>query len=300
MSHEALVEQIRSRVLAARDDVVGIVFFGSFVRDEPYHDVDVLVVVGGPPGSLQERDSEMIALRRAIDLPTDVDVFIYTLEEFRRGLAYRFPFMLEIAFDGLVVYDAGGLSALLNATRCDVLARGIRRTETGGWKFPVTYRQPTPLSPMSNQDWAETWLADASRDLAAAEALFEAQIYERCVTHCQQAMERCVKAVLACWGQWEKKHYVAKILRAELIHQDVGDWALALREMADRTELLEPTAVWSRYPSVEQGRIVLPEERYGVAEARETLATVRHNLETARAFVRWWFQQRVDSKDVFV
>ena len=246
---EALVEQIRNRVLAARSDVVGIILFGSFARDEPYHDVDVLVIVGGP-GSPQERDSEVIVLRRAIDLPIDVDVVIYTLEEFRRELAYRFPFLLEIAFDGLIVYDAGGLAALLSATRQDVLSRGIRRTETGGWKFPVAYRQPTPLSPMDNQDWAEKWLADAGRDLAAAEALFEARLYERCMTHCQQAVEKCVKAVLACWGRWEKTHYVARVLRTELVHQDVGDWASALRELADKAERLEPTAIWSRYPAI--------------------------------------------------
>ena len=157
ISREALIEQIRSRVLDARDDVVGIILFGSFARDEPYRDVDVLVIVSGPPGSLPERDLEMIALRRAVGLPADVDVLIYTTEEFRRELAYRFPFLLEIAFDGLIVYDAGGLAALLSATRQDVLSRGIRRTETGSWKFPVAYRQRTPLSPMDNQDWAEKW-----------------------------------------------------------------------------------------------------------------------------------------------
>ena len=86
---EALVEQIRNRVLASRSDVVGIILFGSFARDEPYRDVDVLVIVSGPPGSLPERDLEMIALRRAVGLPADVDVLIYTTEEFRRELAYR-------------------------------------------------------------------------------------------------------------------------------------------------------------------------------------------------------------------
>jgi len=218
MDREALIEQIRAGVLAVRDDVVGILLFGSFARGKgSAHDLDVLVVVQGAEKPRRERWSEVISVRRAIGpLGLDVDVLIYTEEEFRAGLSIRFPLLLDVAFDGQIIHGDGKLRSLLQQARQDAAARGIQRTETGGWRFPVRYRERTPLSPMDNQMWAEKWLADAKRDLAAAETLSIDRLYDRCVTHCQQVTEKSVKAVLACFGRLEPPHYVASSLREEV------------------------------------------------------------------------------------
>lgn len=292
IEHRTLIERIRAGVLAACDDVSGIILFGSFARSEPAQDVDVLVVVPGAGGSLRKRGKQVTAIRRAIGpLRLDVDVLIYTEEEFRAGLRSRFPLLLDVAFDGRIIYGDAELHSLLRQAREDVAARGIERTETGGWRFPVRYRQRTLLSPVDNAAWADKWLADADQDLKAAGSLFADSIYDRCVTHCQQAAEKSVKAVLACFGYLERSHYVAERLRRVIEKQVVPEWEADLARLADDAEQLEPAATWSRYPRLEGDRIVLPVERYEEPEAREALQSARRSRTTARDFAHWWFQE---------
>jgi len=289
---EALIERIRAGVLVACEDVSGVILFGSFARGERAHDVDVLVVGPRAGKSQSERDAQVIAIRRAVGpVGLDVDVLIYTEEEFRNGLSSRFPLLLDVAFDGQIIHGDGRLRSLLSRTRRDVAARGIRRTETGGWRFPVRYRQRTPLSPVDNAAWAEKWLADGERDLKAAGSLFADCLYDRCVTHCQQVAEKSVKAVLACWGRLEPSHYVASLLREEMRGQSTPGWDLRLIQLAEDAERLEPAAMWSRYPRLEGDRIVLPAERYEEPEAEEALQLARRSLATAGDFVDWWFQE---------
>jgi HEPN domain-containing protein/predicted nucleotidyltransferase len=292
MERGVLVERVRAGVLTACQDVAGVVLFGSFARGESAHDVDVLVVVRGAGKPERERWAEALAIRRAIGpVALAVDVLIYTEEEFRAGLAAHFPLLLDVAFDGQIVHGNGEMSSLLQQIRQDVAARGIQRTNAGGWRFPVQYRQRTLLSPVDNVAWARKWLADAERDLAAAETLSGHSLYDRCVTHCQQVAEKCVKAVLACFGRLEYSHYVASLFRVEVERQSVPGWESRLFQLADDAERLEPAAVWSRYPRLEGDRIVLPAERYEEQEAEEALGVARCSLVTAQDFVTWWFQE---------
>jgi len=292
MDRETLIERIRAGVLAACDDVSGVILFGSFARGRPAHDVDVLVVVRGAGKPRREWDAQVIAIRRAIGpLGLDVDVLIYTEEEFRVGLLSRFPLLLDVAFDGQIIHGDGELRSLLQRTRQNVALRGIQRTETGGWRFPVWYRQRTPLSPVDNAAWAEKWLADAERDLKAAGSLFADCLYDRCVTHCQQVTEKCVKAVLACFGRLERSHYVAALLRQEIEVHSVPGWESRLARLADDAEQLEPAATWSRYPRLEEDQIVLPVDRYEELEGEEALRLARRSLAMVRDFVHWWFQE---------
>ena len=43
------------------------------------------------------------------------------------------------------IYGGEEVEAILRQARNEITARGIRRSETGGWRFPVHYRQPTAL-----------------------------------------------------------------------------------------------------------------------------------------------------------
>lgn len=152
LTREQVVRRIRAGVMAACDDVMAISLFGSFARGKSFRDVDVLVVVREPRKPLLERGPEISAIQQAIALPFDVDVLIYSEEELRRGLASHFPLLLDMAFDGLVIYGQEWLVPLLARTRREVSARGIQRTETGGWQYPVLHRQNTPLSPVGNTE----------------------------------------------------------------------------------------------------------------------------------------------------
>lgn len=291
LTREQIIRRVRAGVMAVRDDVMAIAIFGSFAQSKSFRDIDVLVVVRGPEKPFLEQGAEMSAMQQAIALPLDVDVLIYGEQELQRGLVSRFPLLLDVAFDGLVVYGEEWLAPLLAQTRRDVSARGIRRTETGGWQYPVLYRQNTPLSPVGNADWARKWLEDARRDLAAAEALFNARLFDRCITHCQQATEKSVKAVLACFGRLERTHFVAWVLHAELEQQNLQgeEQRDALKQLADDAQTLEPAVILSRYPREDADGITLPAERYDATSAEESLTLARRSLYTARDFIEWWF-----------
>jgi predicted nucleotidyltransferase len=45
LARAEILARLRTGALAARDDVVGVIVFGSFARGTRYHDVDVLVVL---------------------------------------------------------------------------------------------------------------------------------------------------------------------------------------------------------------------------------------------------------------
>jgi HEPN domain-containing protein/predicted nucleotidyltransferase len=291
LSREEIIRRVRAGVMAIRGEVMAIVIFGSFARGQSYQDVDVLVVVREPAKPLLEQGPEMSAIQQAVALPLDVDVLIYSEEELRRGLASRLPLLLDVAFDGLVIHGQESLTPLLARTRRDVLARGIRRTEAGGWRYPVRYRQNTPLSPVGNADWARKWLEDAERDLAASEVLFGVRLYDRCITHCQQVTEKSAKAVLACFGRLERTHFVAAVLRTELEQQHLqdGEQHDALEKLASGAQMLEPAAIWSRHPREDADGITLPAERYDSTTAEKGLTVAQRSFSTARTFIEWWF-----------
>lgn len=293
-SAEILKEWLRylpERLREVYPDIRGIILFGSAARGEPHEDVDLLVVVGEEVGN-QERAEVLKALRRALGPDgARVDLVVVTERGLRWGLDAHYPFYLDIAVDGIVLYDADGITALLEQAKVEIAMRGIRRTETGGWQFPVPYRQRVELSPLDNVTWARRWLEDGERDLEAAEGLFRMGLYERSVTHSQQAVEKSVKAVLACMGRMERTHYVSTHLEAMLETIPDAGWRERLKNLVQAAADLEPAAVASRYPVELDEEVLWPAERYGWAEADWALDLARKSLETGRAFIQWWTEE---------
>ncbi len=143
----SLLRRVCERILQAREDIQGIILFGSLAREESHQDVDLLAVVGREKMKRNERDRALIALREALGPDaTQIDLVIVHEGGLRWGLEAHYPFYLNIAFDGVVLYDADGVAALLEQARQEVKASNIRRTETGGWQFPVPYRRRVSLS----------------------------------------------------------------------------------------------------------------------------------------------------------
>ena len=137
---------IRDTILATRDDVVAISLFGSLARGEPYRDVDILVVVDRLDKGMLERSEDMLALGDALDLPAPAEVLIYSREECRQGFEAHLPLFLNIAADGKVLFDTGFITPLIAAVRAELRRRSIERTTTGGWRFPVRYRESVSFS----------------------------------------------------------------------------------------------------------------------------------------------------------
>jgi len=289
-TREEIIERIKAGVERSRSDVAAIVIFGSFAKGDDYHDIDLLAAVEAIDESPLERKEEIQAIRRAVGLSLPLDVLLFSKEECRDGFQAHLPLFLDIAFDGYVVHDEGFFRPLMKAARRYVEEQGIERTETGGWRFPVAHRRSTILCALENKDWAHIWLGDAQRDMAAAINLFEAGIFDQCVTHCQQTTEKSIKAVLSCFGRLEKSHYVADILESEVKAQGLREWEDKLVELAAWARDLEPDATLSRYPGMFRGRLWIPYDQYDEVRAEEALRKARQALDTSEAFADWWFE----------
>ncbi len=301
LSHDRIIARIRTGLLAARSDLAGVVIFGSFARGERWHDLDVLVVLREAITDRRARREIMRECQDAIGL-VNVDVLPIHLDGLRRGLQNHVFILMEVAFDGLIVYDGGEIVPLLQAARDEITASGVRRTETGGWRFPVRYRQSTPLSPIANSRRAALWLEEAVRESQIAGELLRSGYFDRCAYHCQQSIERSVKAVLICLGAFERSHWVGRVLERELASQDVQAWKASLLELAALSREYEHAAVDARYilENLENEGdevIWIPAEQYTRSQAAAGLEAARKALEVSRQFVRWWFAPGEESTD---
>ncbi len=129
----AQVRRIQRRLLEVCPDVCGIILFGSLARREPFQDADLMVVVRGSVG-WHERARILRELRTALGPDGAwVDLVVVSERRLRWGLEAHYPFYLDIAFDGVVLYDAEGIGALLEQAREEVTAgaSGVRRREGG-------------------------------------------------------------------------------------------------------------------------------------------------------------------------
>ncbi len=289
LTRQEIIEAIKAGMLGTGGDVTAIVLFGSFARGGEYRDIDLLVVVESLDKAPLDRKDEVQAIREGIDLALPVEVLLFSKKECADGFHAHLPLFLDIAFEGLLLYDDGFVGQLMEETQRYVETQGIRRTETGGWRFPVAYRQATVLSTLKNHDWAQMWLSDAGQALAAATSLLEDGIFDKCVTHCHQVAEKAVKSVLACFGILEKTHYVSGTLRKEMEGQNVPDWADRLKELTAHARDLEPDATLSRYPGMYEGKVWLPHREYDKVKAQEALEKARRAMDIATAFTQWWF-----------
>lgn len=112
------------------EDLVAVVLFGSRAREEAHEgsDWDVLVVARRLPKRTLER-----AIRLKQMLPAcyrgEVSLLAKTPEEFMAGLPDLY---LDIAMDGVILYDTNGYMATrLQALRELIRRKGLRREKEG-------------------------------------------------------------------------------------------------------------------------------------------------------------------------
>ena len=290
MTQAEALDRIRSDLVRARPDVVGIIAFGSFARGEDWRDVDVLVVLptlrSDPAGWAETAH----ALRQAVDLPR-VEVIPYSQPGFINGLREHSPFLLDVALDGIVLHDRANLAEAIAGVKRDLHERGIYRLRPGSWRFPVQHRRSTPLSERRNEEYVRLWLGDADRDAQAAAALRLAGLHDRSVYHCQQAVGRAVKACLACFGAFERTHFVARELRLAINDQSLGEWADRLRHVALVAERLEPHVARARYviEDAEGEKWWVPADQYSDSNSATALNETREAIRIVHDFVDWWF-----------
>jgi len=267
-----------------------IVVFGSRATGsaKPWSDLDVLVVVT-ELGDWDQRTSDMLVLSRQMEVRPHVDWVLLTPEECRSNFESRHPFYLDIAFDGVVLFDREFVTQIMEEIRAYVARRGIIRKPTG-WKFPVEYRKETPLSKATNGDTARAWIETAERDWESAHLEKAGGVYENAVYHCQQAVEKYIKAILICWGEFEKTHYVSETLRQCLSEQELDPtWRQKLEQVAEIGHVIEPEVWKTRYPALFKDGMWIPLEQYDEIKAADALEKAEWVRQTTKEFVEWWF-----------
>lgn len=286
------LDEIKQAILKTRNDVLSIVVFGSYARTGAYHDIDLLVVVEQNWKRKLDRRPDVVELRKNLPrLGKDIDLLLYSRLECVHGFQNHNPFFLDIAVDGKVIFDQGFIAPLIEETQAYIRSQQIQRTPTGGWQFPMVWRKAVPLSPISNLEWARIWLKSAQDELAVAEELLASKHFARCVTHCQQAIEKAIKVVLSAFNRFERSHYLANILDELIRQQPFSEWEPALRKIAEDAKSLEPEAIWSRYPGERDGELWVPEDEYTQADAEEAITKARYACKKSSEFIEWWFKK---------
>ena len=143
-SRDEILSILRDNLLSARSDVVGIIVFGSFARGEDWRDIDVLIVLPALESDPASWTAVSVALSRDIDF-NSAEVIPYSQSGFVNGLRKHSPFLLDVAVDGIILYDQVNLSEEIASVKRYIQERGIHRRRPGSWRFPVQYRRSTPL-----------------------------------------------------------------------------------------------------------------------------------------------------------
>jgi HEPN domain-containing protein/predicted nucleotidyltransferase len=288
----SLTTKIRNALQKSqRPEVVGAILFGSMVKGTATasSDVDLLVVCHGLDPKRHRRGKESAEIKQQLPA-VPLDLLLLTPQEVESNFHNHNPLFLDMAAEGIVLIDAQGwLENLLAETRDYVQRRGIKKTENG-WIFPVERGVPTYLSQVSNKDFSLAMLRDGERDYLISLCLIDAGYYDKAVYHCQQAVEKCVKAMLIAMGIFHKTHFVGEILRTTVSEPIVpAEWHEEIRTLADISASLEPEVNLSRYPGILQDHLWLPFDEYADQDAAQAKEQAAHVVATAKRFVEAWF-----------
>lgn len=293
-------EAYRSELAAIQDalhgadlpfEVLAVLLFGSRARGKAGGRSDTdLLVVGQPISELRQRRIEEIILIRRLLPVSAADILLLTAEEVRSNFENHNPLFLDMAEEGILLFDKTGLiQSLMDETKNYIRVRGIRRYGEG-WMFPVEQGKPTPLSRVTNEDFSWAMIRDGERDLEIGRQLTGNGFYDKAVYHFQQAVEKAVKGILIALGVFQKTHFVGEILKDVVRQKNLSDpWASKLVAVGEISERMEPHVSLSRYPGIQKDRLWLPSEEYGVDEAREAGHNAEEACACARQFLSHWF-----------
>lgn len=289
-----IVETLAEKLQSLSQDVVAAALFGSWAKGAAREesDVDLLVVSERVHPKRRKRVQDIIRLKRALSSGFPLDVLLVTRKECRENFKNHNPLFLDIACEGIILFDPEGfLKTLVEETQTYIRTRGLVRLPDG-WQFPVRFREAVPLSQVTNRDFARAMLLDGQRDLASGIALTLEGYFDKAVYHFEQAVEKAIKSVLIAFGKFKKSHFVSQDLREIARHQDLDrEWQEKLITMADIGEAIEPEVTLSRYPALNEGRLFIPSEEYTIEDAQKAQKQAEVVLRTAEEFFTWWFQE---------
>ena len=131
-----------------------------------------------------------------------------------------------------------------------------------------------------HRDIARALIIESYADLQAAHALLDARIYARCMAHCQQSVEKALKAALAVRDVIvTDRHEVSEDFREIYADLPLGS------ELADIAATTESIGFRTEYPLF--GRrdlpIWIPSEQYSEVDAKNFLQKATRVFEAVEA-----------------
>lgn len=291
-----IFEEIKMALEKARlhFNVLGAIAFGSRVKGKatPYSDFDLIIVADGIAPKRHRRGKEILELKHCLPL-APLDILLFSLEEVISNFKNHNPLFLDIAEDGIVILDRSeSLKTLINETRDYIKAKGIKRWKDG-WKFPVKQGVATPLSKVTNKDFAMAMHKDGERDYLIAKKLMEERFYDKSVYHFQQSIEKCIKAILISFGVFQKTHFIGEILIETLKKENISEsWKERLLRIGEISEEIEPEVSLSRYPAIRDDNLWLPFQEYEKEDAERTREKAESVMTATEDFLQYWFGER--------
>ena len=301
---EAIKKNISNNLATSPIPIMGVVIYGSWARgmQTEHSDVDILVVSNAVNPHKHKRGKEIASLKDWLSTGLPLDVMLLTMDECISNFMNHNPLFLDIASEGIILIDSEDfLKNLIADTKNYIIQRGIIKLDDG-WRFPSLYREPTYLSDVSNKDFAIAMITDGERDFRIGINIMEDGYFDKSVYHFQQSVEKAVKAVLICFGEFKKSHFVGAVLIEKLKEIELADnWEERLSYIAGISGEIEPEVTWSRYPGIEAGSLWLPYEEYKKEDAVGLKEKSEKVVMITKDFIKWWFkleEDRMSSKEI--
>jgi predicted nucleotidyltransferase/HEPN domain-containing protein len=254
--------------------ILKIILYGSYARgdwvDEPHtakayqSDFDLLVIVNQKELTDRvdywERAEERLNRERSItrNLKTPVNFIVHTLQEVNDGLAHGRFFFIDVARDGIALYQVDDS------------------------ELPA----PTPKTPQSTlemaEEYFEDWFPDALRCFDVAKFGMEKGYLKKAAFDLHQTTETLYHCVLLVMTFYTPHVHNLNFLRtrAEKLSARLVDvWPRSTRQERARFEKLKDAYVKARYSK--HYRITL-EELNWLSERIEALGRVVHDICVAR------------------
>ncbi len=293
-SKKHLIREIESKLdnSSLSFTITGVMLFGSIAKGSGAidSDIDVLIIANNINPKRQKRDYEIAEIKHIIS-GRPLDIVLITSEEAESNFKNHNPLFLDIAEDGIIIFEREHfLSDLIEETKEYIKTGGIKRIDNG-WEFPVKRGVPTYLSEVSNKDFSIAMIRDGERDFIITQNLLNDNFYDKSVYHFQQAVEKFIKSILIAIGIFQKTHFVGGILRESVKDKPIEEeWKNKLSDAAEISETIEPAVSLSRYPGIIGNRLWLPYDEYERSDAENAMKKAEDVMATAKSFFEYWFQ----------
>ncbi len=223
-----------------------IILFGSYARGEAdeYSDLDFVVIKKTGKRFLER----LIEVAKLIDNDLgNVDVFVYTPEEFERMIEWENPFIERVLKEGRVLYEKS-------------------------WAPPMSPQAPKGLS----KEEANRWLEQAKHDFESAKRMYAQKDYSDACFFSEQAGQKALKAYLYFKGEryvWE--HSIFKLaVRCK-------NYKSEFEQIIDCGKILDRYYLTTRYPDA-IAPPAIPYESFTEKDAAEAISYAQKILEMVK------------------